>query len=194
MIIVNDGSTVDMEDQIKEIGEVQPTVQYLQNTNNNGKGYTLRKGLRHGKSMYSMFTDIDFPYTLPDTINVIKTLIFNDIDVVVCSRNSTYYSHLNFQRRIISGFIHIINKLFFSLPTHDTQGGLKALNQAGKEIYLQTKANRYLSDLEFIKKVGKSNLRLRKVEVNLKENIQIPPIRFHLLLKEIPSFIRILLS
>ncbi len=192
--IVNDGSDFDISNEAEQILSELEDIRYVEYDKNMGKGFALRKGISAGTSEYTMYTDIDFPYTISDIIKLLKELIINDLAVVVCSRDKTYYFNINVQRKVISRCLLSINKLLFRLPIYDTQGGLKAFNSSGKKIFLETKSNRYLTDLEFIKMIGRAGLTIGKVNARLRKNVEIPKLRYVLLLKEIPAFVRILFS
>jgi hypothetical protein len=86
-----------------------------------------------------------------------------------------------------------MNGILFGLKLKDTQGGLKGFNAAGKMVFLQTRVNRYLFDLEFIQKASKKDLRLVGVNVKLKPNVSLPSPSPIILLKELHNFIRLLI-
>ena len=83
--------------------------------------------------------------------------------------------------KILQRFIKI---LFPSLPVSDTQCGLKGMNEKGKNIFLQTKINRYLFDLEFILYSSKNHLKIRAIPVELREGIVFGRMNYKILLHE----------
>ncbi|MGB1318368.1 MAG: hypothetical protein ACPG5W_09185, partial [Flavobacteriales bacterium] len=94
---------------------------------------------------------------------------------------------------ILSKSLRWLNGLLFGLKIKDTQGGLKGFNAAGKEIFVQTRVNRYLFDLEFIQKLSKTQLVLKPIDVELKPDIVLPSPSLMVLLKELHNFIRLLI-
>lgn len=81
------------------------------------------------------------------------------------------------------------------MPVTDTQCGLKGFNQKGKDMFLQTKINRYLFDFEFIYNVCRNkSLQYQTVEVQLKENVVFSKMKFKILLQESFNLIKVLLK
>jgi hypothetical protein len=139
-----------------------------------------------------MYTDIDIPYTYSSVKNVITALLTDKVDVVVAKRSQDYYKSLGNQRKFISKFFKTFSRIIFRLPVENTQSGLKGFGPIGKEIYLDTKSNRYLADLEFIKSAGRANASILEVNAELRQGIQIPPLKWSLIIKEFGALIRIL--
>ena len=63
LIIVNDGSAYTLGDSLDQITEHIPAFEYIDNSENRGKGHAIRKGVKEGTGNYVLFTDVDFPYT-----------------------------------------------------------------------------------------------------------------------------------
>jgi len=64
LIIVNDGSSVHLEDGATIIKNTIPEAIWISYTENHGKGYALRKGVEASQGDIIMYTDYDFPYTI----------------------------------------------------------------------------------------------------------------------------------
>ena len=116
-----------------------------------------------------------------------------DADVVIASRDDSYYDALSWFRRVLSKSLRAMNGMLFGLKIKDTQGGLKGFNQAGRAVFLETSVNRYLFDLEFIQKVSNTDLKLVGVNVELKPDVVLPSPSIAVLLKELRNFIQLLL-
>jgi hypothetical protein len=86
-------------------------------------------------------------------------------DVVFGIKNKAYYKQLSLQRKLVSKILQLFIKILFPrLPVSDTQCGLKGMNLKGKAIFLHTKTDRYLFDLEFILNAAKSKLTLNQFQ------------------------------
>lgn len=195
VILVNDGSTSGVSEKAVEnlIGSC-PEVKLIEYTQNKGKGYAVRKGVKSSEASLQIYTDIDIPYVEESVVQFYQLLANNEADVIVASRGDSYYNSLSTFRRILSKSLRWLNGLLFGLKIKDTQGGLKGFNAKGREVFLQTKVNRYLFDLEFIQKASKTELRLKAMDVQLKPDIVLPSPSPTILLKELHNFISLLIS
>jgi len=192
LIIVNDGS---------ERGWTEESVNYIRKsreafvpvicTENKGKGYALRKGVEVASQNKIIYTDIDFPYTEESMIRVFNGLRKNH-DVVLGHRGKNYYVNTPWFRKVVSKFLRWTLKTFLRLPTDDSQCGLKGFNKKGAAVFLDTRINRFLFDMEFIKLASKRKLDIAKVEVDLKPNIVFSKVHLGILFREAFNFLRVL--
>ena len=78
------------------------------------------------------------------------------------------------------------------MKIYDTQCGLKAFNQKGKNIFLETTINRYLFDLEFVYLASNAeDIKIIPVNVQLKPGVVFSKMNFKVLRSELMSFIGI---
>ncbi|MGB0369601.1 MAG: glycosyltransferase family 2 protein [Flavobacteriales bacterium] len=194
IILVNDGSQSGVTDTVVErlLQEI-PEAKLIEYPKNRGKGYAVRMGVKSSEADIQIYTDVDFPYVEESIVEFYSFLSSGQADVVVASRGNSYYDSLSTFRRILSKSLRWLNGLLFGLKIKDTQGGLKGFNAAGKEIFVQTRVNRYLFDLEFIQKLSKTQLVLKPIDVELKPDIVLPSPSLMVLLKELHNFIRLLI-
>ncbi len=59
VIVVNDGSTDDTADVVREFAATNPEIRLLENPGNRGKGYSVRNGMLHAQGDVLLFTDAD---------------------------------------------------------------------------------------------------------------------------------------
>jgi len=194
VIIVNDGSNKNFNEQIVKNFFSHLPVSIITYSSNRGKGYALRQGVKEAQSDIIIYTDIDFPYTHQSFLKIYRSLANNSCDVSVGIRSEEYYTHLPKMRIYISKFLRFIVRTFLRIPTDDTQCGLKGFNQKGKEVFMQTEIDRYLFDLEFIFLSARKKLALKTVEVELREGIQLSQMRWNILLQEFGNFLKILIK
>ncbi len=194
VILVNDGSLSGVSDEIvAKLTRETPEIKVLEYPKNMGKGYAVRMGIQSSEAELQIYTDVDIPYVEESMIRFYEVLAAGECDVVVASRGDSYYDSLSGFRRILSKSLRWLNGLLFGLKIKDTQGGLKGMNAAGREVFLQTRVNRYLFDLEFIQKASKAGLRMLAIDVRLKPDIILPSPSATVLLKELHNFIRLLI-
>ncbi len=192
-IIVNDGSQsgIDASD-ITLIQEYFPQLTYLQNTQNMGKGYTLRKGVNAAQHELCIYTDIDFPYSLESLLSVYRELAEGKADIAVGIKDSAYYEHLPDSRVRISKGLRWLARNFLKISITDTQCGLKGFNRKGRNIFLATTINRYLCDLEFIYLADrKKEIVMNPVIVKLKEGVVFSHVNMNVLMSEGINFMKV---
>ena len=191
LYLVNDGSSkVISPDKIEKLQQVIPDFHYIQYHENQGKGYALRKGISETKNDFCIYTDIDFPYTEESFAAIFKALQ-NGADIAVGVRDENYYETVPKARVRISKTLRFFARKLLSLPVDDTQAGLKGFNRKGREIFLQTQINRYLFDLEFIRKAARQKtVSIQPVKVQLKPNIVFSVMNPKILLTESWNLLR----
>ncbi len=194
VIVVNDGSSSGItDDAVASLISEVPELKMIEYSKNQGKGYALRFGVKSSDADIQIYTDVDVPYDNKAIADFYNLLAINESDIVLTSRDDSYYRSLSIFRRVLSKSLRWMNGILFGLKLKDTQGGLKGFNAAGKMVFLQTRVNRYLFDLEFIQKASKKDLRLVGVNVKLKPNVSLPSPSPIILLKELHNFIRLLI-
>jgi glycosyltransferase involved in cell wall biosynthesis len=195
-ILVNDGSDYQSTHASVSALEAQLTdALFLTYPHNMGKGFAIRTGVQRCVAPVIVYTDIDFPYTIASMLRVITPVLSGEADVAIAVRNETYYAQLPAFRRWMSKCLRWVNRKVLGLKTSDTQGGLKAFSSEMRELFLQTRINRYLFDLEFVHLISKDpDIRLRTVEADLREGITMSPARMRILLGEGWNFLKVWLG
>lgn len=191
LIIMNDGSSVNVSEESISLFATEGVV-FIQRDVNYGKGFTLREGVQQALADKIIYTDIDFPYTHNSFLAVYNAL--KQADVAIGVRSEAYYANMPKARVYISKTLRFFIRKFLSIPTDDTQCGLKGFNIKGKDVFLQTKINRYLFDLEFVFLSARTQLSIAQVPVELKSGIVLSKMRGFILLGEGMNFLRILFS
>ncbi|WP_181305012.1 glycosyltransferase [Rufibacter sp. XAAS-G3-1] len=195
LILVNDGSTRGIHPaDIKFLQENLTHFSYLHHKVNQGKGFSVRRGVQASLNPFCLYTDIDFPYTLESMAKIINWLMQAEADILVGVRETEYYAQVPPIRIKISQVLQLLTKHLLHLPINDTQCGLKGFNQKGKQVFLKTKTNRYLFDLEFIYLISKAptSLSIQPVTVMLKPEVNFSRMDIKILLQESYSFLKIL--
>lgn len=195
VIVVNDGSKVGFDEAVVErlMTEVAGA-KLIEYPKNKGKGFAVRAGVQSSDAELQIYTDVDVPYEEDSLVRFYELLAAGEADVVVASRGESYYESLSGFRRILSKSLRWLNGLLFGLKIKDTQGGLKGFNATGREVFLKTRVDRYLFDLEFVQQASKQGLRMMAIEVELKPDIVLPSPSPMVLLKELHNFIRLLIK
>ncbi len=147
--------------------------------------------MKSSNSDFSMFTDVDLPYTLESMIAVADVILQGDCDLAVGIRDEAYYSNLPRFRVRLSKALRSAVGFFFSLPVNDTQAGLKGFSKKGKEVLMQTTISRYLFDLEMIFLAGRIDVKVKSVPISLRGKIDASNMKPGILLTEFFNFLKI---
>ena len=192
LIIVNDGSTkgVDLE-KITYIDRNLKDFRTVDYKENRGKGYALRKGVEQVSFDHIIYTDIDFPYTEDSFLSVYRGLALGH-EVVLGHRGKNYYRNTPWGRKVISKFLRWTLKTFFRLPTDDSQCGLKGFDKNGAAIFLDTRIDRFLFDMEFIKLAARRKAKIVMVKAELKPDVVFSKVNPAILFREAINFFRVL--
>lgn len=196
-IVVNDGSvTGDIAQKVMDMQAAGISIRLISYPKNRGKGYALRQGVSASQSPFVLYTDIDFPFTTPSVVKVLSAVTSGKADVVAGYREEGYYSNKMsaFRRGLSRSFRFFIRK-GLQMPVTDTQCGLKAFNQTGRNYFLKTSINRYLFDFEFIYLVCKSKgITIATVPAELKNNVVFSKMKFSILFQEMFNLFSVLLK
>lgn len=191
-IVSNDGSN-------RNFGNVEqdalmlaiPNIMIVDNKRNAGKGAAVRSGVAVSDAKFTIYTDIDMPYSLESMVDVITSL-FDGHDVVIAVRNSSYYTKLMPLRKLMSHGSQCMNRVFFGTKFTDTQGGLKGLSPRARGIMMRTKINDFLFDTEFVVLASKANaISIINVESNLRDEIVMSKMSTKVLVRELKNFFKI---
>ena len=193
LILINDGASKGINDLlINEIAKSITAFQYINYTENRGKGFALRQGVAASAANYCIYTDVDFPYTNESFLKVWDLLSTNKTDIAVGIKDENYYKHVPPFRKFISKLLRACTGFVLRLKVTDTQCGLKGFNQSGKSVFLTTTIDRYLFDLEFLFLASRQkNIRVQPIPIELKENIQFSSMRARILFAESINFLKI---
>ena len=107
-------------------------------------------------------------------------------------RGKEYYKKTPWFRKVISKTLRWFLKTFLRLPTDDSQCGIKGFNQTGKKAFIDTKIDRFLFDLEFIKLASRRKMNCKTVTVTLKPNVIFSKVNLKILATEALNFFKVL--
>ncbi|MBL4754697.1 MAG: glycosyltransferase [Flavobacteriales bacterium] len=194
LIVVDDGSTQTVNSSSREILEEGiEALTYIEYEQNRGKGYALRQGVAESSSDLIIFTDVDFPYELESVIAIYNELTAG-VDVALGFRQQEYYIKVPLFRKVLSRILRWLLKVVLKLEITDSQCGLKGFNATGKEIFMKTKINRFLFDLEFVMLLSrKSSAKATPVLVKLRDGVTFSKVNLKILTGEVMNFFKLVL-
>ena len=191
LIVVNDGSERNAtENNFARIREMAPGTLVVSYAKNRGKGYALRQGIAASQADYHLVTDADFPYTLESMKQVVSVLCTKG-GIAAGNRDTVYYERVPLFRRGLSKTLRWMLRNVLRQPIGDSQCGLKAFDNAGKVVFLETSIDRFLFDLEFLMLADK-RVPVTPVPVQLRNGVVFSKVGWRVLATESRNFLRLL--
>ena len=173
IIVVNDGST----DATRQKAASKNVI-VLDNPQNMGYGYSLKKGINNAKNEIIVITDADLTYPFSSVPSMLKEKE-KGFDMVVGARTGKYYRESFFKnllRRILKKFVEFISEK----KVKDINSGLRIFNKSTVERFFPRLCNTFsfttsqtlayfmnnltvcYVDIPYNKREGKSKVRLFK--------------------------------
>lgn len=150
ILVVADGCrdrTVEEAQLIKD-----ERVRVLSYTQNQGKGYAIKYGVRHAKGNVVTFYDAGGDFDPSHIDRFVKLLEVFDADIVIGSKHHpASVVDYPLKRRIFSSAYHGMVNVMFGLKVSDTQTGLKVLKrEVADQIFPRVVVKQYAFDLEML--------------------------------------------
>ena len=195
LTIVNDGSTKNFNEGLDVIRKNISNLRVISYDTNRGKGFALREGVRRTENEHCIYCDHDFPFGIEAVVNIAKELIHGADIVAGCRREGNYFKSIPLKRIIVSKALLFFNKWILRLSIADTQAGLKGFNKYGKLLFLETRVDRFLFDLEFILAANRfDDIVLKPVDVNFCETAKLSNFKFKVLRQEMMNMLKIIFA
>jgi glycosyltransferase involved in cell wall biosynthesis len=192
--IVNDGSSQGCSPaDLAAAQDLIPSLQAISYTENRGKGYALRQGIAASEAAtFWLVTDADFPYTMESMERIVLTLK-SDGGIAAGNRDMAYYAHVPRFRRWLSKSLRWMLRHLLRLQVTDSQCGLKGFDRAGRSVFLETKIDRFLFDLEFLL-TAKGRVQVTPVPAELRSGVIFSKVGWKVLATEGRNFLSLVLK
>lgn len=173
IIVVNDGSTDSTRDRAVEKGIV-----VLDNPQNIGYGYSLKKGIENARNETIVITDADLTYPFSYVTEMLK-IKEQGYDLIVGARTGKYYKESMFKnilRKILKKFVEFVS----GKKVKDINSGLRVFDKSTVMKYFPRLCNTfsfttsqtlaylmndlivYYLDIPYSKRCGKTKIHLLK--------------------------------
>ncbi|MBQ9297926.1 MAG: glycosyltransferase family 2 protein [Clostridia bacterium] len=198
IIVVNDGST----DKTSKKAEAKG-VTVINNPQNMGYGYSLKKGIKAAKNETIVITDADLTYPFSSVPEMLK-MKEKGFDLVVGARSGKYYKQSIFKnmlRKILKGFVEFIS----GKKVKDVNSGLRVFDKSTVIKFFPRLCNTfsfttsqmlayamndltiYYVDIPYNKRTGKTKVKLLKDSIKsmryiLEAGIYYNPLKIFVLL------------
>jgi dolichyl-phosphate beta-glucosyltransferase len=133
LIVVDDGSTDNMSAFLCSAAAAWPEMRVIRNQRNQGKGFSVRRGMLDARGQYVLFTDADLSAPIQEADELLHLLETTGADAAVGSRalDRTKIGVHQSRLRELSGIgFNLLVRLFTGLNIRDTQCGLKLFRRA----------------------------------------------------------------
>ena len=166
VIVVDDGST-DRTAAVAESFRSEIPLRVISNTQNRGKGYSVRRGMLEARARIVLFTDADLSAPIEEADKLLAALA--DYDVAIGSRavdRSLITVHQSPFREFAGIIFNFIVRITLRLPFVDTQCGFKAFRREPcRVIFEQQRIERFGFDPELLYLARHHGLRAVEIPV-----------------------------
>lgn len=165
MVVVNDGSSDNTLDVIKECQKEYPKNIYIySHIINRGVGVAMQTGfdavLRYNPK-YIVNMDSDGQHSADDLDNVLKPLVSGEAQAVIGVRP---LKDMPLSRNLANAVMNLLTKIFYHVDVSDSQTGFRAITiDALKKININARG--YLISSEFIREVNGNNIPFAEVPI-----------------------------
>lgn len=168
ILVVNDGSTDDTAQIVREYGKLHPQVLLLENPGNRGKGYSVRNGMLHARGDICLFTDADLSSPITEAQKLCDALD-QGAEVAIGSRwlrTDLQTERQPLYRQAFGRIFNLVLRLILGLSFADTQCGFKAFKRdAAQRIFPLQKIERWAFDPELLFLARRAGLLVKEVPV-----------------------------
>lgn len=166
-IFIVDGKSEDKTEIIgKNLGKKHEKVFYIK-TDVKGKGVQLKKSTLSMDGKYFAFVDADLPTKLEEIKEIIGSLIKDEADLIIGSRNIGNKQICRpLVRKIASKTYNFLVRFFLGLPITDTQCGLKAWNSKVIGAWSKIQDRRWFFDTELLYYAKKQGNKIKEIPVS----------------------------
>lgn len=131
IIVVNDGSSDDTADIVRQRAELNPILRLLENPGNCGKGYSVRHGVLNARGTFILFTDADLSSPIEEALKLVQALD-RGFDIAIGSRwvqKELQTQRQSLGRQILGRVFNLFLRVLLRLDFKDTQCGFKAFRR-----------------------------------------------------------------
>lgn len=169
VIVVNDGSTDETAELVKNFALSAPEVRLMENPRNSGKGYSVRSGLLHAQGEIVMFSDADLSAPIDEAERLFEA-IAQGADIAIGSRwlaTSRQTHRQPLYRQFFGRCFNALTRMVMRLPFADTQCGFKAFTRSAAQTIFQLQTiERWGFDPEILFIARKRGYRIQEVPVS----------------------------
>ena len=168
IIVVDDGSRDNTREIVRSYMQRSARIHLVENSENHGKGYSVRNGMLHATGEILLFSDADLSSPIEEAEKLFAA-IRSGADVAIGSRwlDPTLQTVKQpIYRRILSRIFNLSLRIVLRLKFKDTQCGFKAFTErAAKTVFPPQKIERWGFDPEIIYVAQRQGFKIAEVPV-----------------------------
>jgi glycosyltransferase involved in cell wall biosynthesis len=172
VIVVDDGSTDQTRSIVKDRQVTWPGLRLVVNSENRGKGYSVRHGMLEARGKIVLFTDADLSAPIEEAVKLLVALQTHD--AAIGSRavdRRVIEVHQSALREFAGILFNRLVRVILGIPFEDTQCGFKAFRrEASRIVFLQQKIEGFGFDPEILFLCRLHGLRVQEVPVRWANN------------------------
>jgi glycosyltransferase involved in cell wall biosynthesis len=153
LLVIDDGSTDCTYEKACELLKKYPNNLIVKkNSYNMGKGRAFKKAFHYISGEYVVFLDADMDLHPIQVQTLFDIMRLDNADIVIGSKlHPNSVVNYPFERWIFSLVYYILIRIFFNLPCHDTQTGLKLFKaEVLKKVFPRILVKKFAFDLEVL--------------------------------------------
>lgn len=168
IIVVDDGSTDDTLQMVRNFASSEENVVILVNGQNSGKGYSVKKGMLSARGKYVFFTDADLSTPIEE-IEKCLPYLKNGYDVVIGSRSlpeSDITIHQPWYREKMGKIFNSMVNMVLVKGIIDTQCGFKGFKkEVVKTVFSRCGIDGFSFDVEALYLSRKFNFKIKEIPI-----------------------------
>mgnify|MGYP001330397209 CR=1 FL=1 len=168
IIVIDDGSKDKTLNLLTEYSQKNPNLIVLKNENNQGKGFSVKKGILKSKGNIILFTDADLSTPIEEIDKLINYLK-EGYQIAIGSRalpESRIEIYQVWYRQLMGKAFNKIIRIILNLDYYDTQCGFKCFQRtAALEIFKSMKISGFSFDIEVLFIANHRGLKIKEVPV-----------------------------
>jgi dolichyl-phosphate beta-glucosyltransferase len=168
VLVVDDGSS-DATAKIAEGALAGRRGRVLRNSENSGKGFSVRRGVLEASGRWVLMTDTDLSTPIEEYSRLAAAARDRDLDVVIGSRalpDSNVEVHQNWLRETMGKTFNLLIRTLTGLCHKDTQCGFKLMDRTRvKPLFERMVVNRFAFDVELLFLADRFGLKVEEFPV-----------------------------
>ena len=169
VIVVDDGSTDRTFAMAELFFQTRPGGKVLRNHENQGKGFSVRRGVLDAQGEYILFSDADLSTPIEEITKLLVPITNASCDIAIASRALRESDIRVFQpsyRSLMGKTFNVLVQLFAVPGIKDTQCGFKCFaNRAAMHIFSQQRLTRFGFDVEILYIARKARYTIQEIPV-----------------------------
>jgi dolichyl-phosphate beta-glucosyltransferase len=175
VLIVDDGSS-DETSRIAEGALAGRPGRVLRNSENSGKGFSVRRGVLEASGRWVLMTDSDLSTPIEEYSRLAAVARDRDCDVVFGSRalpDSNVEIHQNWMRETMGKTFNLLIRMLTGLRHRDTQCGFKLMDRTRvKPLFERMVIDRFAFDVELLFLCDRFGLKVEEFPVTWRNDAQ----------------------